>query len=267
MIEPRRTGGEPREAVTVTLRPASVAKVLAAIIFVLLLLHLASQVLRFGFGYEYQMGFHDRVYLGSELNIPTWFSSSLMLLCGLVLLWIARASALRRRAGTGYWAVLGVIFVGLSMDEAAAVHELLSPIFAGTMVSLGERFGGIFVPLGERGPQYAWVIPGSIAVLVLGLVFLRFLALLPRRSRWLFVLSGVVFLSGALGFEMLGGAYAALHGPSTVGFVALMTIEETLEMAGMALFFYALLRHVETEFGSCRLRLDAPASSRMPRAA
>jgi hypothetical protein len=252
---------------TVTIRPVTVAWTLGLAIAGLLVLHLVSQVIRFGLGYEYQMGFHDRVYLGGELNVPTWFSASVILLCGLVLLWIARATAIREAGDVRAWAVLGVIFVGLSMDEASAVHELFSPMFAGTMVALGERVGGIFVALGERGDRYAWVIPGTVATFVLGVIYLRFLWRLPARTRWLFVLAGAIFVSGALGFEMLGGRYAEIHGPRTIGFVALMTIEETLEMIGMSLFLYALLRHVETEFGAIALRLTPPTATDLRRVA
>jgi hypothetical protein len=255
------------ETPALTLRPATVGLTLALSIMVLLVLHLLSQVLRFGFGYEYQMGFHERVYLGSELNIPSWFSSSVMLLCGIVLLWIARVTRQRGQPAAPYWAALGAIFVLLSMDEAASLHEMLSPVFAGTMIRLGETFGGIFVPLGAKGDRYAWVIPGAIGTLILGLVFLRFLAMLPTRTRWLFVLAGTVFVTGALGFEIAGGRYSGLHGADNPTFVMIMTIEETLEKAGVSLFLYALLRHAETEFGAITLRFGGAPLKRVPRAA
>lgn len=240
------------------------AKSLAWFIGALLVLHTVSQVFRFGFGFEYQMGLAERLYFGAELNLPTWFASSIILLNGLLLLWIARATALQRRRGARYWGALGVIFVLLSADEAASFHELLSPVFAGTMMHLGEQVGGIFVPLSGKAELYAWVIPGVVATFVVGLVFLRFLRLLPARTRLLFIASGAVFLTGALGLEIAGGRYSGLYGADTVTFVVIMTLEETLEKVGMSMFLYALLCYIEAEFGVLAVRLDraAPADLR-----
>jgi hypothetical protein len=38
------------------------------------------------------MGFAEKVYLGAEANIPNWFSTLLLLACGVVLLTIGAAA-------------------------------------------------------------------------------------------------------------------------------------------------------------------------------
>ena len=59
---------------------------------------------------------------------------------------------------------------------------------------------------------YSWVIPGAALVALLGIALLRFLRSLPRTTRRRLWAAGVLFLSGAIGLEMVGGAYAAVHG-------------------------------------------------------
>ncbi|HEX5878718.1 MAG TPA: hypothetical protein VF468_10405 [Actinomycetota bacterium] len=91
--------------------------------------------------------------VNSEGNVPSWFSSMLLMGCALV---AALLAALVRRAGgrdARCWAGLAVILSLLSLDEAVALHE---------------RLGG---PAGEvlgdatRGPlHFAWVVPGAVAL-------------------------------------------------------------------------------------------------------
>ena len=89
----------------------------------------------------------------------------------------------------------------------------------------------------------------TILLLFLGLLFLKFLARLPCPTRWSFVLGGIVFLSGAAGLEMAGGQYStqgwAIDGSDKVDFhyALIITLEEPLEMLGIVIFFYALMRY------------------------
>jgi hypothetical protein len=80
--------------------------------------------------------------------------------------------------------------------------------------------------------------------------------------RRLFLLAAAVYLGGALGVEMAGAAHAFRHGTENLGYSLWTTLEEALEMAGVAVFIYALLRQVEAG-GPVRLRVtagDAPGA-------
>lgn len=48
-----------------------------------------------------------------------------------------------------------------------------------------------------------------------------------------FVIAAVLFLSGAIGFELLGANEASLHGEDTMKYCYFYTIEESLEMFGV----------------------------------
>ncbi len=74
------------------------------------------------------------------------------------------------------------------------------------------------------------------------------------------VLSGAIFVGGAVGFEALGGLYLESSGeefssePDIIYFI-ISTIEEALEMLGIALFIFTLLRYFEKNFSAFNVRL------------
>ena len=79
----------------------------------------------------------------------------------------------------------------------------------------------------------------------------KFHFLIPHNSdtRVRFVTAGVIFLTGALGIEMLGAREADLYDTTTVTYCLLYSLEEMLEMLGIILFIYALLSHLAQETG------------------
>lgn len=81
---------------------------------------------------------------------------------------------------------------------------------------------------------------------------------LPRRSRWLFVLAGALYVGGALGVEALSGRQEWLHGGHTAGYHAVITVEELLEMAGLVVFIFALLDYIGRRFRLVCIHLSGP---------
>ena len=66
----------------------------------------------------------------------------------------------------------------------------------------------------------------------------------------LFVLSGAVYVGGALGFELLGGWYASSEGVGNIQYAIITTFEELFEMLGIVFFIYSLLTYIKSEFDS-----------------
>ena len=64
---------------------------------------------------------------------------------------------------------------------------------------------------------------------------------MERKIFWSFVAAAVIFLSGALGFELLGANESSQHGTDTVTYSVLYTIEESLEMFGVIYLIHILL--------------------------
>jgi hypothetical protein len=240
--------------------PRTVARWSAVAIALLVMAHSASQLLRFGFGRDYQMGLARELYLGSEAAIPNWFSSVLILACAAALLTIARVR--RGERYHGHWLALGIVFVLMSLDESAALHDLSAPLFYGVIVRLAHTIGGPFVALANK-PNYAWMVPGIAFCALVAVAYVPFLASLPLRTRAWFIGSGIVYVAGAVGFEAIEGWYSGTWGSKNPGFVALLTCEETLEMVGMSLFLYALVRYLDEYAGTitiCFSSRHPPAS-------
>jgi hypothetical protein len=164
-----------------------------------------------------------------EGNVPTLFSYTLLNVCCALLLLIAAKEWDRHSRWCHHWLGLGIVFFLLAFDEAASVHEKLVPM----VQAYGAR--GLL--------HFAWVVPAGIFVAVMAALYMRWLAALPKDTRWLMVLSAALYVGGALLVEMPEGAYAEVYGQNTFLFHLLTVVEETFEMMGLSVFSYALLRH------------------------
>lgn len=105
---------------------------------------------------------------------------------------------------------------------------------------------------------YAWIVPYGIAVLLLGVAYVPFILKLPAKIRKLFLISGSLFITGAVGLEILGGQQDEIYGTYNLVYALLYTVEELLEMLGIALFIYALLLYISdfTNFESISIKLS-----------
>jgi hypothetical protein len=144
---------------------------------------------------------------------------------------------------------LAAIFLYLSVDEAASFHENLG--FTGltaTLKSLGD-FHGLLS---------SWVMVGAIFVLIVAVAYLRFLAALPVRTHFLFIIAGALYVGGALGVEILGYRYVFFFGEPNVNFTYFMfvAIEEGLEMLGVVVFLYALLSHLASSMTGVQILIE-----------
>ena len=169
-----------------------------------------------------------------ESNIPTLFNFALIAANAALLGLIGLVAFDARDRWRWHWTFLGLLFLVLAYDEAASLHERLTPLGRAIVPSDGLLF-------------FSWVIFGAAFVMVVGLAYLRFLLALPRRTALLVTLAAVLHVGGAIGMELWGGAFASTHGKENAGFLLIATIEETLEMSGQIVFGYALLRYLALE--------------------
>jgi len=171
--------------------------------------------------------------VADEGNLTAWASALLLLLAAVLLGIIARASKDAGDPDARSWRLLAWVFVYLSLDEAAALHEILiDPVKSATHVS---------------GPfRFAWVFVAIPLLAILGVVLLGFIRRLPTATRRAFIVAGLVFIAGAVGVEVIGGMLVDRgiepHGLHRI----LVSIEELLENVGAALFIGALLTYMRT---------------------
>ncbi|MEQ1921586.1 MAG: hypothetical protein ABL952_03670 [Pyrinomonadaceae bacterium] len=179
-----------------------------------------------------------------ELNAPAFFSTLILLFSSGLLAAITYLKRQERSKYVWHWALLAFGFLFMAFDEMASFHErLIEPMRA----LLGEKDLGIF--------YFAWVVPAIGLVLFLGFIFLKFWWELPPKTRLLVFVAAALYLSGAIGVELIDGKFAEIAGKNNLTYTLLTSMEEVLEMAGVIVFIKALLDYIGDSFGKLDLRL------------
>jgi hypothetical protein len=184
-------------------------------------------------GFERALRLFD---VNKEANLPAWFSSSVLLVCSLVLWATARAKSAVRDRFARHWWVLAAAFLYLSLDELISLHEATSSMIR---VRLDVSEGGAF--------SQAWVLLAAPLVLLFALAYLRFLIQLPARVKYLTLAAGCTYVAGALGMEVPGAYVRGEYGADTFAYAVMTTVEETMEMLGAVIFLYAMAVYAERD--------------------
>ncbi len=215
----------------ITVNPKTVVRVLGALIALLMMASVTGQAIKYLTGHDHVFGFVPKSYVGKETTIPTYFSSLLFLASSVLLAVIAKLKITERDRFGVHWAVISALFLCLSLDDSCGLHEL-----AITPMQRGLGTSGLF--------YFAWVIPALLIVAVLVVLFFKFVAHLPRRTRYLVVTAAAFCLGGGIGFEMIGGRYVQRHSAYDPTYLILVHVEELLEMIGLSVFIFALLEYI-----------------------
>ena len=178
--------------------------------------------------------FIDLFSVNAEQTIPTWYSTIQLFVSAILLGVITAVKRQNHDPYTRYWAGLSLIFLYLSLDEGASIHE----IFSDTL----EVF---YTPSGYL--TFAWLIVFVPLVIIIGLLYLRFLFHLPSRIRNLFILAGFFYIGGAMVIEAISANRYFADGGVTFPYLAIATVEELLEMWGITLLIYTLLSYMILE--------------------
>jgi len=184
-------------------------------------------------GYDHLKGLNSMFDLHEEGNIPTTYSTIQLFFASLLLFFISRTDFVKEKNEVRPWTILSVIFLFLTFDEAAQLHGKSGEIFE-------------FIAGEVPWDGSSWLFPYFLIMLFLGIYFLRFVMTKPAYFRNLFILSGVIFVMGAMGLEIIQGLYMTF---TTTGygyfFMSTIVAEEVMEMLGVAILIYCLLRYIE----------------------
>jgi hypothetical protein len=212
-------------------------KVLILLMSVMGLLILVSVTLNlFGLLYIPVFRVTRRVFgLSAERNIPTLFSSVILLASSMLLGYIAYLTRLTGGRYSLFWAGLSLGFLYLSIDETAYIHENFSEDIAG------------------------WIFVVAPFVLLFFVAYIRFFLHLPRKTKLLFLSSAILFIGGAFILEFIGSWQISLAGKNNLATtIVYTTIEESLEMIGINLFIYSLLLYLRDNFPVYYLSFQNP---------
>lgn len=149
--------------------------------------------------------------LDQENNLPTWFSGFILLNVAFILHVYASSQGVENKA---YWRILSIGFLFLAIDEVAGIHETINTI-----------------------TDVNWAEPAAIMLVLLLAAFVPFLMSLRRGLAVLFLVSGLIYVSGAIVVEL-----ASAHDESdSMVYKMHVAIEEGLEMLGVLLFLFTNL--------------------------
>ena len=201
-----------------------------------------------------------------EANLPTFFNVALFFIGAALFYLHGRAEKGRMRRG---WFIMAAVFCFLGVDEGSQIHEKFM-LFTLRLLHHGSQDGG---NLGWF--YYAWVIPYGLGTLAVVIALGRWLLNLRPVLRRKLLVSGAVYLFGAIFLEMAGGKLSrtlpyqdpalfpwmpceVYSNPGDCWlymeprYIVLYTLEEMCEMGGLILCIRALLQ----DFESRRLRVS-----------
>lgn len=184
----------------------------------------------FQFGTETILKDLGQIALDTENCLGSYYSSVLMVIAALLMTITGQSCGNSRRRVQ--WYVLALVFILMSVDESVSFHEvLISPL---------RPFFSFSSYL-----HYAWIVPGSAFVLLFGLAYIPFVLALKPEIRIRIITSGMLYVTGALGMEAIGGHFIHLGGPGNPYYIASFLVEETLEIVGLTLFATTLLTNLQ----------------------
>jgi len=234
---------------TFSITPQRLFKLLSAIVGILVLMHALMLIADYGLGRDNMLEVRTLFDLNREENIPTMFSALQLLLAGALLFVLHCESRKTARGDALYWLALAAVFAFLATDEFCELHEQL----------IGPMQRWLHVKRGAL--TFAWVVPYAALVAVFAAAFVRFWWRLPARSRSLFAIAAVIYVSGGIGMEMVGSKIFTIYGWHSFQFDLQTMFEEFMEMFGITLFVYALAKLIQQRVDSIKFSLVPNAES------
>jgi hypothetical protein len=230
---------------SIDINSQKVITMLNYLFFLLVLADITVCFFRFKLKHPTLYGLVPEFYLANENNIPTYFSAFILLVSAALLKTVALFKKNENDKYSHHWSVMSLIFLYLSIDEAASIHEILTR-------PLRENFNlsGIF--------YYSWVIVGVAVILIFSIFYYKFWFSLPVSTKYRFLLAAAFYVSGIIVMESIGGDYVFINNidlteMDNLVYAMLTTIEESFEMIGVIIFINALLRYIESSITSVTL--------------
>lgn len=213
----------------------SPSKTLYTLLFFILFLNIGNFIsiyLKLKFNYSDMKPIIRLFNFDTEQSIPSLFSFLILLFSALLLFQIYKASfhnsQLLKR-----WRVLSFIFLFLSFDEILSFHEGLNN-FLNKIIN-------------ETYHNWLWSIPYGLLVFVIFIYFIPMIKIIPKQINFLLFTSASLFLFGAVGLEIFVNLNDIIVGDVfDKTYILFYSMEETLEMIGISLFIYTLLRYISS---------------------
>lgn len=215
------------------IHPKRILIILFFLITFLLLLNIGTYLYLFFENGHPEDFYFRKTNFNMEKNLPSIFSSALHFISSILLFQIG-LSKVKVIKNKYFWFLMSFLLLFTGLDELLRIHEKV-----GKAISETYSTSGIFL--------FSWVIPYGIALIFLFIFILKPLLSLDKLTLRNFILSGFIFVSGAIGVEMFTGWYIEHYHLDLTQLLIipdafiLSTIEELLEMIGISYFIYSIL--------------------------
>jgi hypothetical protein len=168
-----------------------------------------------------------------EASFYTWFSVLMLGFAAVISFGLAAYKGDLSRPRSKEWTAIGLILLVMSVDEMLSFHEHLSHLVRSVMST-----SGIFT--------FSWVIPALFVVGLITILLWSLLRSLPVNVGLGIIASGVVFLTGAVGMEMVAGQIISESESRILAFESapyrvVSSVEEALEGLGVIILIRTLL--------------------------
>ena len=208
------------------------------IVTIVIVLGFLSYVFTHLTGHNHLLGFLHLLNVGNEQSVPTYVAVVNLLLASILCFIIYTFEKSNKVNGSTYWLFLSVLMLFLSIDESAGIHELFGNVHD-YLVNL-ELISPIL-------STHKWLPFGLFFVFVVSIILVPFIWKLPTKSRLYFLTAGIVFITGAIGFEYLGAVMletGLVESRKDIAYLVRRIFEEGFELYGVAILNYALYREI-----------------------
>ena len=217
------------------LSPQKVTKFLLSIVCLLILFNLGARVVVRLLGYTSDSRIIFRYFdFDREFNFPSLYSALALAFSSYLLAIITVIEKSRRAKYGRHWKALSIIFLGLAIDEAFSIHELSIPLLRNAINAEGILY-------------FTWVIPAFLLLIIFAIAFRKFVKSLPWKTKIILVAAAVIYVSGALGMELIGGYIVDTFGYNNTFYGISAMLEEMLEMLGIVVFIHGLLTYIQSQ--------------------
>lgn len=213
--------------------PKKILRLLGFIVVCLVVVSVAGIGVRYLIGDFYLEHILQRLTdLDQPFSLTTWYSSSILFLCSLLLLIITFAEYPVWYPYKGHWFFLGVIFLLLSLDKSTEIHH---SIRHDLLYRLPES-----IDISDL-----WLISlVCFALIIFCFSYKTFFCHLPVKTKRLFLIAGLIFAAGTLGVDAIDNHFFQVDGAILLAHNLALVIEEFFEMSGVTVLVYALISYI-----------------------
>jgi hypothetical protein len=193
--------------------------------------------------------FYRLFHLDWEKNVPSTYSAIKLIIAGYAAgccMQADKKSSIGKMPIRYIWLIVATLLILMGIDEYFSFHEdaelilvklkIISPDYDNTLGGYG----------------YAWTIVGMSFAVIIGLPAIFLFLKIFSKYKYLFYLlliSGFVFLWGAVGMENLQVYLRFFHPDLTA--TGVLMLEEFFEMMGVSLAIFVFVRYIGEEKQQC----------------